>query len=446
MQRIFRSGTWEHICYNLLLFVCVVLLLPLWVPWVALSRKRRVNFFERLGIRGLPLPPAAEGQAPVIWMHAVSVGETNASVPLLRCLRERLPQARLLLSNVTLTGRGTAEKALSGVVDERFYFPFDIPGVCGRFLDRTRPDIVVIVETEIWPNFLAECVQRDIPTVITNGRLSERSFRGYSKFRRLFASVLRTLSAISTQTRDDANRFVALGADPAIVTVGGNLKFDVSHPARSALSIHAILEEERAAGTRWVVAGSTHEGEEAIILRAFMSARKAFPQIKLLLAPRHPERFDIVETMLRWESIPAARRTSIPEGQNRIEEPVLLLDTVGELSCAYATAGLAFVGGSLVPKGGHNILEPAWYGVPTVVGPHMKNSQEIADTFIEAGGLLQVTKEEELEAVFTEFASSADKFEAVGRKGKELIGRFVGASDRNADTIMSAMKRPGVPA
>jgi len=434
----------EHVLYNLILFVCVVLLLPLWVPWVLLSRKRRANFFDRLKIK--ELPPAAEGQAPVIWMHAVSVGETNASVPLLRLLRKRLPQARLLLSNVTLTGRGTAEKALSGIIDERFYFPFDIPGVCGSFLDRIRPDIVVIVETEIWPNFLAECVQRGIPVVITNGRLSERSFRGYSKFRWFFASVLRTLSAISTQTHDDADRFVALGADPAIVTVGGNLKFDVAHPAKSALSISAILEGEKAAGTQWIVAGSTHEGEEAIILRAFMASRKAFPQIKLLIAPRHPERFDLVEAILRRENIPAARRTSIPEGRNRVEEPVLLLDTVGELACAYAAAGLAFVGGSLVPTGGHNILEPAWHGVPTVVGPHMKNFQEIADTFLAVDGLIQVAKEEELETVFMKFASSPDTFKAVGCKGKELFGRFGGASARNADTIISAIKRPGVSA
>ncbi|MCL1926103.1 MAG: 3-deoxy-D-manno-octulosonic acid transferase [Syntrophorhabdaceae bacterium] len=441
MPRTFRSGSPEHIAYNLLLFAGVVLLLPLWVPWVLLFRKRRANFFDRLGIYGLP--SSSKEQGPVIWTHAVSVGETNASVPLLRRLKEHLPQARLLLSNVTLTGRGTAEKALSGVVDERFYFPFDIPGVCGRFLDRVRPDIVVIVETEIWPNFLAECLQRGIPVVITNGRISERSFRGYSRFRWLFASALRTLSAISTQTRDDADRFVALGADPAIVAVGGNLKFDVSHSAKSALPIVLALEEEKTNGTRWIIAGSTHEGEEAIILRAFMASRKVSPQIKLLLAPRHPERFGLVEIMLRQEDIPFARRTLMRAGQNLIEEPVLLLDTVGELSCAYAAAGLAFVGGSLIPKGGHNILEPAWHGVPTVVGPHMGNFQEIFDTFMEAGGLIRAAGEEELADVFVKFASCPDIFKAVGCKGKELFGRFEGASGRNADTILSVMKRSG---
>ena len=439
MPRPFCSGRPEHLIYNIILFACIVLLSPLWVPWVLLSRKRRANFLDRAGMRGMPQAP--RGHTPVIWMHAVSVGETNASVPLLRRLKELLPEAQLFLSGVTLTGRATAKDALSGVVDERFFFPFDVPAICSVFLDRIHPDVVVIVETEIWPNFLAECKRRDIPAVIVNGRISARSFRGYSRFRRLFAPVFRTLSAVSTQTRDDADRFIALGVDPSIVTVGGNLKFDVSAKARSASSLSAIMEGEKSTGTRWIVAGSTHEGEEAIILRAFMRARKASSQVKLLLAPRHPERFDLVEAVLRHEDIPVQRRASAPEGHNRIDAPVLLLDTMGELPDAYAAAGLAFVGGSLIPIGGHNVLEPALHGVPTVVGPHMNNFKEIADTFLAAGGLIQANGEEELADIFSKFASSHDAFEAVGSTGKELFSRFGGASARNADTILSVMKR-----
>ena len=441
MPRPFCSGRSEHIFYNIFLFACILLLSPLWVPWVLLSRKRRANFFNRLGVRGAPQVP--RGHTPLIWMHAVSVGETNAAVPLLRRLKELLPEAQLFLSNVTLTGRATAKDALSGIVDERFYFPFDVPAICSLFLDRVRPDIVVIVETEIWPNFLAECKSRGIPVVIVNGRISARSFRGYSRFRWFFAPVLRTLSAISTQTRDDAGKFVALGADPSVVTVGGNLKFDVLRQAGSASSLPAIMEGEKSAGTRWIVAGSTHEGEEAIILRAFAATVKDSSRVKLLLAPRHPERFGLVEAMLRHENIPAVRKTSAPEGQNRIDAPVLLLDTMGELPDAYAAAGLAFVGGSLIPVGGHNVLEPASHGVPTVVGPYMNNFKEIADTFLAAGGLIQAKGEEELAEIFRKFASFPDAFDAVGNKGKALFGRFGGASARNADTILSVMKRLG---
>jgi len=440
LDRRFRPGSPGHILYNVLLAATVALLFPVWVPWMLLSRKRRVNFPDRLGLRGLPPPPPQDG-GPVIWVHAVSVGETNACVPLLRRLRERVPDARLYLSNVTVTGRGTAEKALSGVVAGRFYFPFDFPRICGRFLDRIRPDAVVVVETEIWPNFLAECVRRDVPVVIVNGRLSGRSFRGYSRFRWFFAPVLRTFRAISAQSREDADRFTSLGADPSAVTVGGNLKFDMSPPGKGAAPLSGLLEREKAGGARWIVAGSTHEGEEAAVLRAFLAARKTAPEIRLLLAPRHPERFSGVEALLSEEGVQAVRRTSLHEGAEcRIDAPVLLLDTVGELPGAYAAADLAFVGGSLAPKGGHNVLEPALHGVPTVVGPHMENFREIADAFLGEGGLLQVPGEEGLAAVFARFASDRDAYSAVGRKGKELFERFGGASERNAAAVLSAMR------
>ncbi|MBP2674835.1 MAG: Three-deoxy-D-manno-octulosonic-acid transferase domain protein [Deltaproteobacteria bacterium] len=442
MGRPFLPGSPGHLLYNFLLAGSVVLALPFWIPWVVFSRKRRSNFLDRMGLRGNP-PSNPGGGRRTVWMHAVSVGETNASVPLLRRLREKLPGARLLLSNVTLTGRGTAEKPLSGIADGRFYFPFDFPGVCGRFLDRVRPDVVVIVETEIWPNFLAACARRGVPVVIVNGRLSERSFRGYSRFRWFFAPVLRTLRAISAQTRDDADRFVALGADPATVTVGGNLKFDVSPPETGVTSLSGLLLGEKASGARWIVAGSTHEGEEAVVVRAFLATRREFAEVRLLLAPRHPERFSEVESLLSQQGVPTVRRTAIPEGKTRLDGSVLLLDTVGELPCAYSGADLAFVGGSLVPKGGHNVLEPAWHGVPTIVGPHMDNFREIADVFLGAGALLRVSGEEELAEAFARFAASPETFLEMGRRGRELLESFRGASERNADTVLSAMGGTG---
>jgi len=367
------------------------------------------------------------------------VGETLAAVPLLRLLRRRISDVRQIITSVTLTGRETAVKSLSGVTDEGFYFPFDLPGLCGRFLDRLRPDVVVIVETEIWPNFIAACARRGVPVVIVNGRLSQRSFAGYMRFRWFFAPILRTLRTISAQTVEDAERFIELGAPRENVTVGGNLKFDVSPPEIAASPLSGLLLREKAAGALWVVAGSTHDGEEADLLRAFLAAREANPSLRLLLAPRHPERFDAVEALVRREGVSMVRRTSIPEGAQRLPEPVLLLDTVGELSGAYAAADLAFVGGSLVPKGGHNVLEPSWHGVPTIVGPHMENFREIADAFLAGNALLRVAGKEELEDRLARFAADPSVFRETGRRAKDLLETFRGASEANADAVLSAL-------
>jgi len=393
---------------------------------------------ERLGLRGVPPPTSADGR-PTVWVHAVSVGETLAAVPLLRLLRRRISDVRQIITSVTLTGRETAVKSLSGVTDEGFYFPFDLPGLCGRFLDRLRPDVVVIVETEIWPNFIAACARRGVPVVIVNGRLSQRSFAGYMRFRWFFAPILRTLRTISAQTVEDAERFIELGAPRENVTVGGNLKFDVSPPEIAASPLSGLLLREKAAGALWVVAGSTHDGEEADLLRAFLAAREANPSLRLLLAPRHPERFDAVEALVRREGVSMVRRTSIPEGAQRLPEPVLLLDTVGELSGAYAAADLAFVGGSLVPKGGHNVLEPSWHGVPTIVGPHMENFREIADAFLAGNALLRVAGKEELEDRLARFAADPSVFRETGRRAKDLLETFRGASEANADAVLSAL-------
>ena len=442
MARPFLPGTPGYVLYNLALTAALLVGAPFWIPWVFLARKRRRNFPERLGLRGFPDLPPPDGR-PRIWVHAVSVGETVAAAPLLRLLRERAPGALLFVSNVTLTGRETSVKVLGAVVDEVFYFPFDLPWLCGRFLDRLRPDVVVIVETEIWPNFLAACAARGIPPVIVNGRLSERSFRGYRRLRWFFAPVLRIFRAVAAQSKEDAERFIALGAPREIVTVGGNLKFDVHPPTEKLTGLSSLLAGEKDSGALWVVAGSTHEGEEAAVLRAFLAARKKNLALKLLLAPRHPERFDEVEGLLHREGVPVSRRTLLACGARGVDTPVLLLDSVGELSGAYAEADLAFVGGSLVPKGGHNILEPAWHGVPTVVGPHMNNFREIANAFLSAGALLQVSGEPELSERFVRFAVDPSAFAETGRRARKLLESFRGASERNAAVVFGALDRGG---
>ena len=438
-MKAFLPRTGAHFLYNLALGSALFLAAPAWIPWLLASGKRRKNFLDRLGFRMDRLPPPAGRER--IWIHAVSVGETLSSAPLVRLLRRRLPEAELLLSTVTITGRETAEKVLGEETDARFYFPFDLPGIAGRFLDRVRPDAVVILETEIWPNFLAECAGRKIPVVLLNARVSERSFAGYGRLRFLFSRALCCFTAVAAQTEEDARRFRSLGAPSASVEVTGNMKFDVAPPSRELSSLHALLAREKQGGTSWFVAGSTHEGEEEAVLRAFAKAREVNGSVKLLLAPRHPERFAAVEEICRREGWETARKT-VAAAENRPDlPPVVLLDTVGELLSAYAAADVAFVGGSLVPKGGHNILEPALFGVPTLVGPSMENFREIFEIFRDAAAVFPVRNARELADRLAGWAADPFRASEVGSRARELLAAFRGATDRNAGIVERELAR-----
>lgn len=435
----FLPGSRAHLLYNLALGAALLAAAPAWIPWVVLSPKRRRNFADRLGVRGDRIPPPGDGGR--VWIHGVSVGETLSAVPLVRALRERLPEAQIVFSTVTLTGQEVAAKALGGLADGLFYFPFDLPRTCGKFLDRIRPDAVAILETEIWPNFLAECARRRIPVVLLNGRISERSLRGYGRFRFLFSKVLSCVSAISAQTEEDARRITSLGADPARVQATGNMKFDLAPPPESRTPFRSWLQEERAAGSSWFVAGSTHEGEEEAVLGAFARARRVNPRVRLLVAPRHPERFDAVEELCGRGGWEVWRRTRMPAPEGSPSPPVILLDTVGELLPAYSAADIAFVGGSLVPRGGHNILEPALYGVPTLAGPHMANFREIAEIFTEGDAVLLVRDAEELAARLAAWAADPAPYREMGVRAKGLLDAFRGATAKNVEILVRAMSR-----
>lgn len=435
----FLPRTGAHVLYNLALGGALVLASPVWVPWVLASRRRRSNFPDRLGLRMDRVPPSSGKER--IWIHAVSVGETLSSPPLVRLLHGHLPDAELLFSTVTITGQETAEKVLGRQTDARFYFPFDLPGISRRFLDRVHPDVVVILETEIWPNFLAVCAEREIPVVLLNGRLSGRSFAGYERFRFLFARALRCFAAIAVQTEEDARRFLSLGAPPERVAVTGNMKFDVAPPVRDPSPLCSLLLKEKERGASWFVAGSTHEGEEEAVLRAFAAARAVNGSVRLLLAPRRPERFGAVEELCRREGWDTVRKTRLAEGDSPMPSPVILLDTLGELLSTYAAADIAFVGGSLVPKGGHNILEPAVFGVPTIVGPHMENFREIFEIFSDARALVPVGTARELADRLAQWAADPSAAMEAGRRAKELLAAFRGATERNAGIVECELAR-----
>jgi 3-deoxy-D-manno-octulosonic-acid transferase len=435
----FLPRTGAHFLYNLALGIALALTAAAWGPWVLASRKRRKNFFDRLGMRMDRVPPPSGKER--IWIHAVSVGETLSAAPLVRVLRRRLPDAEILISTVTLTGRETADKILGEETDARIYFPFDLPSISRKFVERVRPDVVVILETEIWPNFLAECARRRIPAMLLNGRVSERSYGRYGRLRFLFSRVLGCFTSIAAQTEEDARRFLSIGACPGSVAVTGNMKFDVALPPQDLSPLRSLLLKEKDRGTSWFVAGSTHEGEEEEVLRAFAKARERNGSVKLLLAPRHPERFAAVGELcvrMGWETV---RKTGLDPGRSDALPPVVLLDTVGELLSAYAAADIAFVGGSLVPKGGHNILEPALFGVPTLVGPHMENFREISEIFRDAQAIVQVKDGAGLALLAERWAGDPSVVAGTGRRARELLAAFRGATARNAGIVERELSR-----
>lgn len=375
----------------------------------------RRRWRERLGF----FPPLPSG---CLWVHAVSLGETRAALPLIRALLERYPDQPLLVTTTTLTGSRQVREALGERV-LHVYAPYDLPGAVRRFLRQTRPRLAVIMETELWPNLLRQCAVAGIPTMIANARLSERSARGYARIRRLTASMLRDVTLIAAQAEADADRFRALGAPRVAVT--GNLKYDLSLPddlpERGWQLRRELLGEER----RVWIAASTHAGEDEPILAALALLRPRWPELLLLLVPRHPERFDGVAALCRQQGCKLVRRSE--QRACAPDTAVFLGDTMGELLLFYAAADLAFVGGSLVDTGGHNVLEPALLGLPVLFGPHMFNFTEASQRLLEAEAAWQVTDGAALATAVDRLLADPELRRTIGQRGRAVVERHRGA-------------------
>jgi 3-deoxy-D-manno-octulosonic-acid transferase len=372
--------------------VALRLALLAYLPVVALRKLGRGGYgkgiAQRLGRYGPDLP--AE---PRCWIHAVSVGEAATAVPLVEALARRWPELGVVMTTVTPTGARIVADRLDGKVSHR-YFPIDLPRPVRRALDAVRPRFFIGMETELWPNFLRALAGRGIPSMIANGRISDRSFRRYRSVRFLTSRMLRDVSVFAMQSQEDARRIIVLGALPERVVVTGNLKTDLTPPETGAEVLWQRLLGLGQDDLVWI-AGSTHRGEETAVLNAFDRLRTRFPRLVLLIAPRHPERVPEVERLVIERGLKAVRRSDLPGARDR--NAVIVLDTVGELAQLYRVATVVFVGGSLVPTGGHNMLEPALLRKATLFGPHTSNFRESADALLAAGGAMLVHDAAELE-------------------------------------------------
>ncbi len=376
-----------YLLYTCLLLVFVFAWAPVFVVRRLSGERDATGLLQRFGYRLPALPPE-----PRCWIHAVSVGEVMAAVPLIQALRHRWPHLHPVVSTVTPTGARVVKERLGGAVTH-FYFPLDFPGAVRRALRSVRPRFFVALETELWPNFFRALCRQGVPAMIANGRISDRSFRRYRLARLFMRRLLDAITVFAMQSAEDARRIISLGAPPERVVVTGNLKTDALGGDAGGEALWRRLLGLTGGEQVWV-AGSTHRGEEEILLEAFVGLRRRYPSLVLVIAPRHPERVGEVERVIHGRGLASVRRTALPK--EREQSAVIVLDTVGELAQLYQVAEVVFVGGSLVPAGGHNMLEPALRRKPVLFGPHTTNFRDGTELLVSAAAARVVRDGREL--------------------------------------------------
>ncbi len=416
-----------YLIYTLLYCAALVVVLPF-------EYFKRPRALRRRWLRekfGCVPASAKSGLPPSIWVHAVSVGEVMASLPLLARLRTAYPDHDLILSTITDTGQGVARHRVPEGV-RTVYLPFDIPAIIRAVIRKAAPRLLVVIETELWPNLLRIFRENGTPVVLLNGRISEKSFRGYEKISFFMRRVLATVDSFGMQNGEYADRVRRLGAESGKIEVVGSFKFDADPPAQAPRWASRL-------GKPVIVAGSTHEGEEEVIASACVELRKELPGLTLIIAPRHPERFGAVADMLRSRGVTFVRRSEIDDGTNvgGMSGSVILLDSVGELSSVYGIASIAVIGKSFRGRGGQNPLEPAFWGVPIVCGPHMENFPVIRH-FYAAGAAVEVT-EATLASTLRELLRHPEKAEEIGRSARRLYQQNAGAVDKAMEIIRRSL-------
>jgi 3-deoxy-D-manno-octulosonic-acid transferase len=444
--------------------LAALLLAPYWLVQGLRRGKYLANLGERLGLSFPALAKLPADSRGAIWIHAVSVGEALSSVALARRLKEAYPKRPLIVSTTTITGQALARERMP-FADAVIYFPLDWVFCVRRALDAVRPSVVLVLETEIWPNFLRQAGRRDIPVLFLSGRISDRSFRRYQSYLGVFGFFLRPFlrsalsdaSAYLMQSEKDAERVRAMGAPADRVRVSGNLKYDLELPAPTPLSNWLATEIKRSGRSPVIVAGSVVATEEPHALIAFGTLQGEYPKALLVLAPRKPECFDEAAEFIDESHRKFIRRSRLPipgPAQSQAIQPsdnsiipddvtVLLLDSIGELASLYGLADGAFVGGSLVPSGGHNILEPAAFGKIPVFGSSMENFAEIASRFVSAGAAIQVESPEDVGVAWIELFRDPERMKRMGETARHLVADSRGATDRAVVEIAKRLDGAG---
>jgi 3-deoxy-D-manno-octulosonic-acid transferase len=421
-----------YLVYSLLLILAVLLSSPWWLLRMMRHGKYRAGIAERLG--RVPRRILQDAKRPCIWIHAVSVGEVLAVARLIQRLQDSRPEYRVLISTTTKTGQELARKRFGEA--NVFYFPIDFGIAIRAYFRALRPELVILAETEFWPNFLRVASLSGAKLAVVNARISDRSFPRYHRFRRLLSRVLAEVDLFCAQTDEDARRLRQIEAPAGRIHVSGNLKFDIQPPPESPLVARLRTAIGAAEAGPVIVAGSTVEGEEQLILGELQGALKEFPSALLILAPRHPERFGEVADMVRRHAVDLIRRSQWNGGIDA--GGVFLLDSIGELASVYALADVATVGGSFAPRGGHNILEPAWFSKPIVIGPHYQNFRDIVEQFRRASAV--VVAERPIQAAAQLLRDSAEA-QQLGRRARAVLDANRGATEKTLQLINSQLKR-----
>ena len=423
------------VVYSSLLLAVLVVGAPYWLVRMITSGRYRAGLRQRLGIVPKSLPPAVAGRS-VIWVHAVSVGEVMAATRLVREVQKKLPGWLIAVSTTTETGQQLAKQRLPD--SPVFYLPLDFRFAVRRYLRVLRPQMVVLMESEFWPRLIAECAKDGLPVAVVNARISDRSFPRYMRLRHLWRPLLERISLFLAQSTETVDRLIKVGAPASRIQMTGNLKYDVQ--ARTDNEMTSRIES-MLSGSSLIVAGSTLAGEEDVLLAAWPAIRQAIPNASLLIAPRHKDRFDEVWQLIRRSDPPCLRCSRIAQQEaNPIASgTVLLLDTIGDLASVYRVATVAFVGGSLVPRGGHNPLEPAQFGVPVLLGPSFENFREIVET-MQAADSIRIVSRDSLSETLIGILQDKRGGQALGERGRSVFEAQSGATARTAQALVALLE------
>ena len=406
--------------YDAALKVLSILLSPVWLIAFIIQPKFRAGFWEKSGFC-----PKNTNKKKSIWLHAVSVGEINATEGLIKEIKKNFPDYSLVVTTVTATGQEVAKKKLAETADIISYFPYDFDFSTNSAIDNFNPALVIIAETEIWPGFIKQANKREIPLLLVNGRISPNSFKGYRKLKFFFKKVLNKFSLILMQTETDKDRITQIGAPTDITEVMGNLKFDITNKLEKE-KVETPKNELKIGNNKVLIAGSTHQGEDEITLEAYKSLKQEFQDLKLLIAPRHPERNENVLNLIKNTGIKHGLRSL---NNNFEESDIIMLDTMGELGKLYSISNIAFIGGSFSGTGGHNPLEPAIYGIPVISGPTVFNFKDIFKFMTSTDAAKIVKNQNELYEQIKIYLINDDKYNKASRACLDIFEENKGATD-----------------